>query len=226
MHKDKPGERLSWILKVMLDEGRRLKAPVFEVGTVAGTPFRALVFTILSARTKDATTIKAAKELLRKAPNAKKLAALPVLSIEKAIYGVGFHRQKAKNIRNTAKALVAGGGKVPDTLEELVRLPGVGRKTANIVLSHCFGKDAIGVDTHVHRISNRLGLVETKTPEKTEKALMETVPKRYWKRMNLAMVAYGQTVCAPRNPACGSCRISKICPRTGVEKSPQKIRGE
>ncbi|HID72991.1 TPA: endonuclease III, partial [Candidatus Micrarchaeota archaeon] len=106
--------------------------------------------------------------------------------------------------------------RVPDTLEELVGLPGVGRKTANILLTHIYGKDAIAVDTHVHRISNRLGLVSTKTPEKTELALMDKIPKRYWKRLNLAMVSYGQTVCTPLNPKCKECRIRKICPRIGV----------
>ncbi|MFH2101601.1 MAG: endonuclease III [Candidatus Micrarchaeota archaeon] len=215
MHKDKP-EELSRTLKAMLREARKREAPVFQVSNVASTPFRALVFTILSARTKDATTIRASGKLLAKAPTAKKLAGMRISDIEKAVYGTGFYRQKAKNLKKTARLISDNGGKVPDTLEELVKLPGVGRKTANIILAHCFGKDAIAVDTHVHRICNRLGLVRTKTPEKTEQALMKKVPKRLWKEMNLAMVSYGQTVCTPLKPKCGECRIRKICPRIGV----------
>lgn len=215
MHDDKP-EKIRWMLAEMLKEGRSRKAPVFRVSRVADSPFRALVFTILSARTKDDATIKAAKALLGKAKTPKKLSAMRAQEIEKAIYGVGFHRQKAKNLKKTAGILARIGGKVPDSMERLLKLPGVGRKTANIVLSHAFGKDAIAVDTHVHRISNRLGLVRTKTPEKTELALMGRIPKRFWKKLNLAMVSYGQTVCLPRNPRCSECGIRKICRRVGV----------
>jgi len=200
----------------MLEESKKRNAPVYQVEKVASTPFRALVFTILSARTKDAMTIKTASRLLAIAPNPKKLAGLRLSSIEKAIRGAGFPKQKAKYLKNTAKILVGNEGSVPDTLEGLVRLPGVGRKTANIILTHCFKKDAIAVDTHVHRISNRLGLVSTKTPEKTEQALMKEIPKRFWKKMNLAMVSYGQTVCSPVKPKCDECKIRKICPRIGV----------
>jgi endonuclease-3 len=213
MHEDKIGR----IIRIMLDEGKRREAPVFRISEIAKTPFRNLVFTILSARTKDDTTILAAKKLLSKAPSAKKLKSMTTDEIEECIYGVGFHRQKAKNLKKTAEIIVERGA-VPDNLEELTSLPGVGRKTANIVLATSFGKDAIGVDTHVHRISNRLGIVKTKTPEKTEEELQESLPRRYWKKINLAMVAYGQTVCTPRNPACEECRITMECPKIGVKK--------
>jgi len=186
--------------------------------TTKNDPYRSLVFTILSARTKDENTIKAAGALLRAAPDPHRLAAMPAGKIERLIHSAGFYRAKARNLGAAAKMLVAEfGGKVPSTLEELVRLPGVGRKTANILLVYSFGKDAIPVDTHVHRISNRLGLVKTKTPEKTEGALEGMVPRRHWKRLNHAFVAYGQTVCLPRNPKCAECRLSGICWKVGVK---------
>ena len=137
--------------------------------------------------------------------------------IEKLVQRSGFYRMKAKNLKKAAKMLVdKHGGKVPQTMEELIELPGVGRKTANIILAYSFGIDAIAVDTHVHRISNRLGIVKTETPGQTEAALIRSIPRRYWRPLNHAFVSYGQTVCIPRNPKCSICKIRRLCWRVGI----------
>ena len=201
------------ILTTMLNEAEKRKAPVFTIGKVVReNPYRSLVFTILSARTRDEATLKASKKLFSKYPTIRKLAKADRRKVEKLIYGVGFYRQKSRNIINTAKMLVQDfNGKVPDNMNDLIKLPGVGRKTANVILSYVFSKDSIAVDTHVHRISNRLGWVKTKKPEETEKALMKIIPKKFWKKLNRSMVSYGQTVCIPRNPKCSGCRIRNYC---------------
>jgi endonuclease-3 len=201
------------IISTMLSESRRLDAPVFSIGKLVGnSPYRSLIFTILSARTKDTTTLAACAKLFKKYPAADKLASAKAADVEQLIYGVGFYKQKTKYIIETARTIVVGfGGNVPNEFDELIKLPGVGRKTANVVLAYTFGKNRIAVDTHVHRISNLLGWVKTKTPMQTEKALMRKVPPRLWQQLNHAMVAYGQTICLPRKPRCGICRIRKDC---------------
>ncbi len=209
---------MGWIIRTMSTEAGKRNPPVNKVDRITrSSPFRALVFTILSARTKDANTIAAAGRLLEKAPTPKALARMQIKKIEKLVHSSGFYRMKARNLSAMAKMLLTDfNGKVPSDIESLVRLPGVGRKTANILLVYSFGKDAIPVDTHVHRISNRLGIVRTKTPEKTEKALMSAVPKRLWKPLNHAFVSYGQTICLPRNPKCRECKLNRVCWRIGV----------
>jgi endonuclease-3 len=212
---------MGWIIRTMRTEAGKRDPPVNKIGKITrSSPFRALVFTILSARTKDANTIAAAGKLLAKAPNPKALAKMKIKKIETLVRSSGFYRMKAKNLKAMARMLLSDfNGKVPSRLDELVLLPGVGRKTANILLVYSFGKDAIPVDTHVHRISNRLGIVKTKTPEKTEKALMRAVPRKFWKSLNHAFVSYGQTICLPRNPKCGECKLNRICWRVGVARS-------
>ncbi len=211
--------RIGWIIGTMDTEAGKENPPVNRIaGFAKNDPFRSLVFTILSARTKDANTLLAAGRLLAKAPNPKALARMQTKTIERLVHSSGFYRAKSRNLKAMARMLISEfGGKVPHTLEELVRLPGVGRKTANILLAYSFGKPAIAVDTHVHRISNRLGIVGTKTPEKTELALMRSVPRRFWKPLNHAFVAYGQTICLPRNPRCGECKLNRICWKVGVK---------
>lgn len=177
-----------------------------------GGPFSILIGTILSARTKDENTTKVVKVLFSKYKNAKDLAKARLTDVEKIIKSIGFYHVKAKRIIEVAKIIDSKyRGKVPDNIEKLVELPGVGRKTANCVLVYAFDKPAIPVDIHVHRISNRLGLVETKTPEETEFELMKKIPKKFWLEINDTFVMYGQNICKPISPMCNVCKIKNLC---------------
>jgi endonuclease-3 len=184
-------------------------------------PFQVLIGTLLSARTQDATTAAASERLFTKARTPEAMAKLTTKQIEKLVYPVSFYRHKARHVKETCRLLVERfGGRVPETMEELLTLPGVGRKTANLVLILAF-KSArnICVDTHVHRISNRLGWVRTNTPNETELALYEATDARWWPIVNLYLVTWGQNVCRPVYPRCGECAIAKWCPRVGVVKT-------
>ncbi|HSF28320.1 MAG TPA: endonuclease III [Nitrosopumilaceae archaeon] len=177
-----------------------------------GSPLSILVGTILSARTRDENTSSVVKKLFSRYKTARSLARAKVSDVEKIIKSTGFYHVKARRIIEVASIIDSQYyGKVPDNLDELLKLPGVGRKTANCVLVYAFEKPAIPVDTHVHRISNRLGLVETKTPEETEFALMLKIPKKYWLQINDTFVMYGQNICKPISPMCGVCQIKKEC---------------
>jgi endonuclease-3 len=177
-----------------------------------GGPLSILIGTILSARTRDENTSAVVKKLFSRYKTARSLARAKVSDVEKIIKSTGFYHVKARRIIEVASIIDSRyHGKVPDNLDELLKLPGVGRKTANCVLVYAFEKPAIPVDTHVHRISNRLGLVETKTPEETEFALMIKIPKKYWLRINDTFVMYGQNICKPISPMCGVCQIKKEC---------------
>ena len=184
----------------------------------AEDPFRILIATLLSARTQDATTHAASTRLFRRARTPQTMAALSVKAIETLIYPVSFYRTKARHVRACCRMLVDRfGGHVPATLEELVTLPGVGRKTANLVMILGFKSlRNICVDTHVHRISNRLGWVKTMQPDETEQALYEGIHRRWWPHLNLYLVTWGQNVCRPIGPRCGDCVIAEACPRIGV----------
>ena len=184
----------------------------------ADDPFQILIATLLSARTQDATTHAASTRLFRRARTPRAMARLSVEEIERLIFPVGFYRTKARHVKACCEMLVDRfGGKVPATLEELITLPGVGRKTANLVLILGF-KSArnICVDVHVHRISNRLGWVQTKQPEETEQALYRVANQRWWPLINLYLVTWGQNVCRPVSPRCGDCAIAAHCKRIGV----------
>ena len=175
-------------------------------------PFSILIGTILSARTKDETTTKAVKALFLKYKNPEELANAKIKDVEKIIKSIGFFRVKSKRIIEVARIIHKKyKDKVPDDLDTLVQLPGVGRKTANCVLVYAFEKPAIPVDIHVHRISNRLGLVETKNPEDTEQELMKKIDKKYWIEINDTFVMYGQNICKPISPMCDVCKIRKTC---------------
>ncbi len=176
-------------------------------------PFHILISTLLSARTQDATTLAASTRLFARAGTPQAMAKLSVKQIEKLIYPVGFYRNKAEFVRDASRMLIARfGGRVPSTLDELVTLPGVGRKTANLVLILAFSSiDNLCVDLHVHRISNRLGWVRTRTPEETEQALYRTIPKRWWPVINLYFVTWGQNTCRPVYPRCHACAIARDC---------------
>jgi endonuclease III len=190
------------------------------VGVVAKEsrdPFRVLIATVLSLRTKDRTTAEASARLFALATNPAAMARLPERRIASVIYPVGFYRTKAKSIRALCRQLLERhGGRVPKTIDELVALPGVGRKTANLVVTVGFGLPGICVDTHVHRISNRWGYVKTKSPDETETALRATLPRRYWITFNDLLVPYGQHLCAPVSPWCSRCRLKPMCDRVGV----------
>jgi endonuclease-3 len=183
-------------------------------------PFQVLIGTLLSARTQDATTAAASDRLFAAARTPQAMAQLTVKRIEKLIYPVSFYRHKARHVKATCRILVDRfGGRVPGTMEELLVLPGVGRKTANLVLILAFGSaQNICVDTHVHRIANRLGWVKTKTPDETERALYSATDARWWPLINLYLVTWGQNVCRPVYPRCGACAVARCCPRIGVTR--------
>jgi endonuclease-3 len=183
-------------------------------------PFKILISCILSLRTQDKTTGKASERLFDLASTPESLARLSVKTIEKAIYPVGFYRVKAERIQKISREIVEKYlSKVPDTIEELLKLEGVGRKTANLVITLGYNKDGICVDTHVHRIVNRWWLVRTKNPIETEFSLKKVLPKKYWIELNGMLVAFGQGICKPISPLCSQCKINIFCDKIGVDKS-------
>ncbi|MDR0376519.1 MAG: endonuclease III [Spirochaetaceae bacterium] len=198
-----------------------------SVSAIAGLyrrdPWAVLASTILSLRTKDEVTLAASERLLKKAPTPAALLSLGEEEITRLVYPVGFYRTKAANLVKIARILLEQeGGRVPADMDALLALPGVGRKTANLVLSEAFGIDAVCVDIHVHRISNRMGWFGpegTSAPDKTEAALRAILPKKYWRRINMFLVRYGQTICRPISPHCSRCVVSAWCSKAGVGKS-------
>jgi endonuclease III len=204
----------------------RLEVPKWETPIVTlmaetyGSPFRVLISCILSLRTQDATTAHASHRLFALADAPQTMIKLPARKIEKAIFPVGFYRTKAKTIREICRTLINDyAGNVPDELDELLKLKGVGRKTANLVVTLGYKKPGICVDTHVHRISNRWGYVKTKNPEHTEVALREKLPKAYWIEYNDLLVSFGQHLCRPISPLCSQCPVGKYCDKVGVTLS-------
>ncbi len=211
---------LEKVIELLRGAYKNFKEPVVTEVARDRDPYRVLVSTVLSLRTKDEVTRDASLRLFKKAPTVYELDKLSEDEISELIYPVGFYRTKAKNLKKIARIIIQEyDGKVPDTLEALLKLPNVGRKTANLVLSKGYGKPAICVDIHVHRISNRLGLVKTKNPEETEFALMNILPKKYWIEFNDLLVPFGQNLCKPVSPHCSICPLYKYCDRIGVEKS-------
>ncbi len=205
------------VLDIMERVGKREGAFVYKKNDILTTPFRWIVFVALSARSRDENTYKVCRELFRVADTPGAVVALGKGQLSKILYPIGFYKEKTKRMMGLSKMLVEKfGGEVPGTREELMELPGVGRKTANIILNKVFGKHTLAVDVHVQRISNRLGWVKTKKPEETEKELLELLPKNLVKKCNKAMVGYGQTVCLPRNPKCKTCQVRKYCKRVGL----------
>ncbi len=213
-------KKIEKIVETLKKELKKFGDPVVtKVAKEKRSPYRVLISTLLSLRTKDETTLKASERLFKAADTPEKMLKLSEEEIEKLIYPVGFYHRKAKQIIQISKILLDKyNGKVPDKLEELLSLPGVGRKTANLVLNEGFGKLGICVDTHVHRISNRLGLVKTKNPTETEFALMKILPQKYWIIFNTLLVTLGQNICTPISPKCSICPINKYCKKVGVEK--------
>jgi endonuclease III len=206
------------IVKILREEVRTMEVPIVtEISRRRRDPFDVLISTILSLRTKDEVTREASHRLLQRADTPAALLELSEDEIARLIFPVGFYKTKAKRIREICRDLLGKyGGRVPDDLEELLTLNGVGRKTANLVVTLAYGKPGICVDTHVHRISNRLGYVRTKTPEQTEMALREKLPREYWIEYNDLLVTWGQNVCRPISPFCSRCAIHPYCRRVGV----------
>jgi len=209
-------------LRIVKREIRQWEEPV--LGVVAREsnrdPFRILISCLLSLRTKDKTTGEASARLYALAHQPATMLTIPLQQIEQAIYPVCFYRTKAKSIHAICRRLLdVYGGAVPDSIEELVTLSGVGRKTANLVVTVAFGKPGICVDIHVHRISNRWGYVKTETPDETEVALRNKLPKQHWITLNDLLVPYGQHLCQPVSPFCSKCKLTEYCDRVGVTRS-------
>lgn len=209
------------IIDILKEEYKGFREPIVtEIANKRRDPFKVLISTIISLRTKDEVTREASLKLFSVADTPETLGALNAKEIEELIYPAGFYKTKAKNIIDVCHTLIDEyGGKVPDEIDELLKLRGVGRKTANLVVTLGYEKLGICVDTHVHRISNRFGYVETKTPEETEFALRRTLNKKYWIIYNDLLVSYGQNICKPISPLCSKCKIERFCGKIGVTKS-------
>ena len=215
-----PRSTITRVLKALGRAIRGMEEPAVEKisDDSREDPFRVLISTMLSAQTRDPVTHAASMRLFKAARTPRTLAALPRARVQRLIYPVSFYRVKSHTVREASRQIVERfGGRVPNRMEDLLTLPGVGRKTANLVLilSHA-SKENICVDTHVHRISNRLGFVNTRTPEQTEQALYRVVPKRFWPDVNLYLVTWGQNVCKPVYPRCAACVVESACPKLGV----------
>jgi len=213
-------DKIDDIVTILKRENKKYIVPIVTIVSMTKSPFMVLISCILSLRTKDKVTAEASNRLFKLADNPEKMLGLSIKSIEKAIYPVGFYKTKAKRIKEICRVLLDDyEGVVPNEIDELLKLKGVGRKTANLTVTLGYGKLGICVDTHVHRISNRLGLVKTKTPEQTEFDLRKKLPKKHWLIYNDLLVTYGQNLCVPISPWCSKCRIFKYCKRVGVKKS-------
>ncbi len=214
-------EHIPDVMRILKEEFPKWRAPI--VGLMAqksGDPFKTLICALLSTRTKDETTAKVCERFFEKVKNYEDILKKDLSELESLIYPVGFYRNKARQLKELAKVVLEKfGGKVPDKREELLKLPGVGRKVANLVLVDAFKKPAICVDAHVHRISNRWGLIKTKTPEETERELEKVLPVEYWLDYNKLLVAFGQTTCKPMNPKCQECKVNGYCDYFTLTKS-------
>ncbi|MCR4321371.1 MAG: endonuclease III [Candidatus Brocadiaceae bacterium] len=207
------------VLKSIRHENKRFIEPIVTTISRKRTPFHVLISCLLSLRTKDQTTSEASRRLFAVADNPKEMMKIPIPKLEKLIYPVGFYRTKARKIKEICKILIGEyHSSVPDEIEELLKLNGVGRKTANLVVTLGYKKPGICVDTHVHRITNRWGYVKTKNPHETEFALREKLPKKYWLTINDLLVTYGQNICVPLSPKCSICRVGMYCKKAGVTR--------
>ena len=211
---------LNKVLTILQKEYTKWQVPIVTlVAERSKDPFQVLISTMLSLRTKDEVTTVASRRLFAEANNPRTMLKLSARKIQKLIYPVGFYKTKTENIRAVCRILLDQyGSRVPDDLDELLKLPGVGRKTANLVITLGYGKPGICVDTHVHRISNRLGYVNTKNPDATEMALREKLPPQWWIPINDILVAFGQSLCKPISPWCSRCAVEEHCEKVGVTR--------
>ena len=211
---------IEWLVRELVAARQRVRPTTLARVERKRDPFRLLVACVISLRTKDEVTARSSARLFAVASTPQELATLRKERIAKLIFPAGFYNTKARQIREIARRIASEhGGRVPPERDALLALPGVGRKTANLVLGLGFGVAAICVDTHVHRVSNRLGLVRTKTPEQTEHALERVLPRRHWVEINDLLVTFGQNVCQPVSPWCSRCPLAGRCPRVGVTRS-------
>jgi len=212
---------IATVMQTLREAAPSWSAPVVsQMASLSRDPYQVLIACLLSLRTKDETTGPAARRLFALADTPEKMLTLTPAQIERAIYPVGFYKTKAQTVLEISRVLVEKyGGRVPDEIDELLLLKGVGRKTANLVVTQGFQKPGICVDTHVHRISNRWGYVQSKAPEETEMALRAKLPPRYWIEINDLLVALGQTICHPTSPKCSLCPIGRYCAKVGVVRS-------
>jgi endonuclease-3 len=208
------------VLKILEDSYKESDAPsVTLIAQTKKNPFHVLISTLISLRTKDEVTLRVSRSLYETVENFQDILNHTPEELSQKLYPAGFYKTKALNMIRIAEIVRDQfGGKIPDTMEYLLSLPGVGRKTANLVLIMGFNKPGLCVDTHVHRITNRFGWVKTKTPDDTEMALRKFLPEEYWRIINDYLVSYGQTICKPISPWCSQCRLNPFCPRNGVEK--------
>ncbi len=205
-------KEISKVITIVKKEVRKFDTPIVTEISSNGTPYQVLISCLLSLRTRDVTTAKATKKLFSLADTPQKMVKLSKKQIENAIYPVGFYHIKAKRIKDISKTLIDNyDSKVPDSIDELLTLTGVGQKTANIVIVYGFNKPGMPIDIHCHRIPNRLGWIKTKTPEQTERELRILIPKRYWLDFNNTFVTFGQNICKPVRPLCDRCPVSKYC---------------
>ncbi|MBN1389769.1 MAG: endonuclease III [Candidatus Thermoplasmatota archaeon] len=214
-------ETIREVLSRIREEYPKYRMPIVtELVRIKKDPFKVLVSCLLSLRTKDEVTAQAQERLFREADTPERMLTLDVEHLEELIYPVGFYRNKARVIREVSRAIIEEyGGRVPDELDELLKFKGVGRKTANLVITMGYDKPGICVDTHVHRITNRLGYVRTRSPDETEMVLREKLPPEQWIEINDLLVTWGQNICRPISPLCSKCLVNDICARVGVEKS-------
>ncbi|MBU0760160.1 MAG: endonuclease III [Nanoarchaeota archaeon] len=207
-------------MKILLKEFKPYAKPTVRQTSETKNPFKTLISCLLSLRTQDKNTAKASASLFKVANTPEEIAKLPIKKLEKLIFSSGHYKKKARTLKHVSQILIKKyNSKVPKTKETLLSIKGIGPKTANIVLSFAYEKNVIAVDTHVHRIPNRLGLVKTKTPEQTEIELMKIFPKKYWKEINTTLILFGKNICVPISPKCSTCPIKKLCQRVGVERS-------
>ena len=207
------------VMEVLLKEFKPFRKPTIRRTSEKENPFRVLITCLLSLRTQDKNTEKASDSLFAVAKTSQEIVKLPITKLEKLIFSSGHYKKKARVLKHVSKEIINRfNNKVPKTREELLSIKGIGPKTANIVLSFAYGQNVIAVDTHVHRIPNRLGLVKTKTPEKTEPGLMRVFPKKYWKEINTTLILFGKNICLPISPKCSECPLEKLCPKINVKR--------
>jgi len=214
-------QTLEKVIEILKFEYKKFKEPIVtQIVEKDRDPYKVLIGCVLSLRTKDEVTSQAAGRLFNKVSNPYEMVKLSKEEISKLIYPVGFYNVKSKNVISISRILIEKyGGRTPDNLDELLKLPGVGRKTANLVLTVGYKKAGICVDTHVHRISNRLGFVKTKTPEKTEFELRKKLPLKHWIIYNDLLVTYGQNICKPISPLCSKCKVNHLCEKNSVTRA-------
>lgn len=212
-------ERVEKIMKILLKEFKAYRKPTIRRTSAKKDPFKTLITCLLSLRTKDENTEKVSNLLFNVVDTPEDIIKLPIKRLEKLIFSSGHYKKKTRTLKHVCKVLIKDfNRKVPRTKEDLLSIKGIGPKTANIVLCFAYGENVIPVDTHVHRIPNRLRLVKTKKPEDTEIELMKIIPKKYWRELNTTFVLFGKKICVPISPKCSICPVNKLCPRVGVIK--------